>query len=286
MIKYIIVLCALCISCTVNVTKQEVTKKDFLKQVEVIRQTQIKLENLSKKVAEIEKENALLTDKVNQMETKMSTTSKIDMQPKIQPIIHRNESIQQDTSLGLQNWTTEEKQQAEAIIVNFEEATENKMPNHELIGNKFPFLRFIGSNGEIVDLSEFKGKKKLVLVILRGFAGSVCLVCSSQTIALSKNIEQFHDKDTEVVLVYPGPIETVPNFINSVRNLEENVTLPFPVVLDVDLNLVNTFKINGSLAKPSTLILDKDGIVRYAYVGKNPSDRPTIPDLLNAIDEF
>lgn len=267
----------LCISCTVNVAKPAVTKEDFNKSIEALRQTQVKVANLTKRVDELEKSNANLVSKVNSLQTLGSTNNKSRAVP-VQPIAY---SIPQ-----VPHWTVKERTMIQNLIARFENNNDKKMANHELVGNKFPFLRFVNSNGEVIDLRQHVANKKLVVVVLRGFAGSVCLVCSSQTLALSKQIKKFHDRNTEVILVYPGEIETIPQFISSVHDIESTLPLPFPIVLDADLSLVNEFKINGSLAKPSTMIIDENGIVRYAYVGKHPGDRPTIPNLLKVIDDI
>ena len=75
-------------------------------------------------------------------------------------------------------------------------------------------------------------------------------------------------------------------FIEAVQNLREGFTPPFPIVLDVDLAAVRAFRIDGSLAKPTSLIVDESGVVRYAYVGKQPADRPSAEDLLSALDRM
>ena len=54
--------------------------------------------------------------------------------------------------------------------------------------------------------------------------------------------------------------------------------------LDVELKAINTLGIRGHLAKPSTYILDKKGQVRFAYVGKTTSDRPSIKAMLKELD--
>ncbi|WP_372366565.1 peroxiredoxin family protein [Candidatus Uabimicrobium sp. HlEnr_7] len=279
--KYFVILTCLCLtSCTLNVPPKSsgIPKDAFLKHSEVLQQTQVRVANLTRRVDVLEKSNSDLQSKVNSFRQQMGS---VQQETQVRPIQYTIPSAQPP-----QTWTSNQKKMITNLVKKFENSDEKKTPNNELIGNKFPFLRFVNSNGEVIDLSEFTPNKKLVLVVLRGFAGSVCLVCSSQTIALSKHIKKFHEKNAEVILVYPGEIDTIPHFIASVQNVEEGFDLPFPVVLDADLNLVNEFKINGSLAKPSTLIIDEDGIVRYAYVGKHPGDRPAIPSLLKVIDEF
>ncbi|BBM85666.1 hypothetical protein [Candidatus Uabimicrobium amorphum] len=57
----------LCISCTVDV-KPTVTRQDLNTTIEVLRKTQAKVDDLTKRVDELEKSNADLTSKVNSLQ--------------------------------------------------------------------------------------------------------------------------------------------------------------------------------------------------------------------------
>lgn len=59
-----------------------------------------------------------------------------------------------------------------------------------------------------------------------------------------------------------------------------------PVALDVSLIAVRQLGIEDNLAKPTSLIIDKAGVVRYAYVGKTIADRPSVKDLLNELSRY
>jgi peroxiredoxin len=185
-------------------------------------------------------------------------------------------------ALSADPWSPEEKALAARLIQRFGAArrTGAEENDDELIGRPLEQTRFVVGNGDVFDLADYRGKKKVVLVILRGFAGQVCLACSSQTVALARDIQRFRDAGAEVVVVYPGSVESLPAFLEAVRNLEDRFVPPFPVVLDVDCAAVKTFKIEGALAKPTSIVIDEQGVVRWAYVGKKPTDRPSAADLL------
>jgi peroxiredoxin len=159
---------------------------------------------------------------------------------------------------------------------------------HELVGHELSRTRFLSSTQATVDVATRKGKKNVVLVVLRGFDGSVCIACSGQTLAISKNLDEFDKRDAEVFLLYPGKAESIPVFLDAVRDLEGGnaQALPVEILLDVDLAVVKEFKIEGKLAKPSTLIMDKKGIVRFAHVGQSKTDRPTVGQMLDALDRI
>lgn len=155
----------------------------------------------------------------------------------------------------------------------------------DLLGKPLTQTRFLSPTGSVLDVAKQRGKKPVLLVILRGFSGQVCLYCAAQTTAIGKNIKKFNDLGVEVVVVYPGPVEAVAPFIEAVRSLS-NEPPPMPVALDVSLIAVRKLGIEANLAKPTSLIIDKNGVVRYAYVGRTIADRPSVKDLLNELSRY
>jgi antitoxin component YwqK of YwqJK toxin-antitoxin module/peroxiredoxin len=155
----------------------------------------------------------------------------------------------------------------------------------DLLGKPLTQTRFLSATGSVYDVAKQKDKKPVLLVVLRGFSGQVCLYCAAQTTAISKNIQKFNEMGVEVAVVYPGPVEAVGPFIEAVRSLSKEPP-PMPVALDVSLIAVRKLGIEDNLAKPTSLIIDKNGVVRYAYVGKTIADRPAVKDLLNECSRY
>ncbi|MGH8590342.1 MAG: redoxin domain-containing protein, partial [Gammaproteobacteria bacterium] len=184
-----------------------------------------------------------------------------------------------------QKWTKAERDLVPELIARYENAS--RAPSvgkrRDLVGRPLAYTRFLQDDGEVLDLDDLRGTR-VVLIIMRGFAGAVCLHCSTQMLALVKNLGEFERRKTRVFVVYPGEAATVPVFMESVRALDPNFRPPFRILLDVDLAAVRAFLIEGSLAKPTTLIVDESGIVRLAYVGQQPSDRPSMDLVLRQID--
>ncbi len=155
----------------------------------------------------------------------------------------------------------------------------------DLLGKPLTQTRFLSATGSVLDIAKQRGKKPVLMVVLRGFSGQVCLYCAAQTTAIGKNIAKFRELGVEVVVIYPGPVEAVAPFIEAVRSLA-NEPPPMPVALDVSLIAVRQLGIEDNLAKPTSLIIDKEGIVRYAYVGSTIADRPAVKDLLNELARY
>ena len=65
-----------------------------------------------------------------------------------------------------------------------------------------------------------------------------------------------------------------------------NEDIPYPILLDINLTGVDQLGIRAELAKPSTYIIDREGRVRFAYVGESIADRPTVDSVLRQLDQL
>lgn len=152
-------------------------------------------------------------------------------------------------------------------------------------GRKLPVAKFVDAGGKLVDLAGFVGQKTVVLVFMKGFySQGICVYCTRQTAELAQNAKNFTTAGAEILVVYPGGEDHINAFVKSVREYEKSddprFQLPFKVLLDVNQDVVRALKIDGDLAHPTSFILDKDGTVRYQYVGRSLSDRPKAAALL------
>ena len=150
-------------------------------------------------------------------------------------------------------------------------------------------LKFKDKNGKVIAISDYMGKKNVVLVFTKGFSGSICPYCKTQTSRLISNYKRFTEADTEVIVVFPGDKAHYDDFVTAALKTEkaEVDSVPFPIVLDEDFSATNFFDIRGSLTSPSTFILDKQGKVQLAYVAKknNTTDRPSISAMLDKLKQ-
>jgi peroxiredoxin len=168
--------------------------------------------------------------------------------------------------------------------------------NTELDGCDVGSLDFVSIDGKPVDLRLFRGQRNVVLVVTRGntsgtgpgaYDGNICLYCATQTSRLIANYQAFRDHDAEVVVVFPirqvADSGSVSQFHEALRRDGTTAEPPFPLVLDVELRAVDQLGIRADLSKPATYILDKQGQVRFAYVGATIADRPSIQSMLEQL---
>lgn len=145
-------------------------------------------------------------------------------------------------------------------------------------------LGFVTLDGREVRLEEFLGKRNVVLIMMRGYNSQVCMYCTAHTSRLLVNHKEFVKRNAEVLVVYPGPKDKVPLLLKSIKNVADAENPPFPLLLDEDLRVVKLLGIEADLAKPATYIVDKQGQVRFAYVGATTSDRPALKVLFDQLD--
>lgn len=153
-------------------------------------------------------------------------------------------------------------------------------------------LKFVGKDGQETRLRDLYAKQNVVLVMTRGYNGAICPYCSTQTARLIANYQKIKDRNAEVVVVYPleksDDIPRLDDFVKKVFEMDpkaaELKSIPFPILLDVDLVAVDGLGIRRDLSKPATYIIDSSGKLRFAYVGESLSDRPSVAAILKQLD--
>ncbi len=127
-----------------------------------------------------------------------------------------------------------------------------------------------------VELSELTAKSRVVLVVLRGWPGYQCPLCTKQVQEYVTNARQFREKGAQVVMVYPGPADKLEaharEFLNNKQWPEE-----FLFVMDPDYVLTRRYGLRWDAKKetayPSTFIVDQTGRVQFSYISKSHGDR-------------
>ena len=150
-------------------------------------------------------------------------------------------------------------------------------------------LVFTNKDGTKIRMADYVGKKNVILVFTEGFNGMICPFCQTQTSRLVANYEKFQQRDCEIIVVYPGPEEKLEEFIEAALKTEKEQVddVPFPIALDRDFRATDFFDIHSKHAHPSTYLIDKQGNVKFAYVGTDmTADRPSVKALLNRLDNL
>ena len=137
-----------------------------------------------------------------------------------------------------------------------------------------------------VKLSELVKSGPVVVVVLRGYPGYQCPICSKQVGELVSKAKAFKDAKASVVLIYPGPGEKL-----TMRADEfiQDTTLPdnFHLVTDPGYTFVNAYHLRWDApretAYPATFVVDRDRKVVFAKVSKTHGGRSSVMEVLKAL---
>jgi peroxiredoxin (alkyl hydroperoxide reductase subunit C) len=137
------------------------------------------------------------------------------------------------------------------------------------VGDVAPDFELPASGNRIVKLSDFRGKKN-VLLAFYPFAFSP--VCSLQLPGLQENLGKFRDLNTEVLGISVDSKHSSTAFA-------EHLKLDFPLVSDFNKEITTAYGVlrEGGFAERALFVIDKEGKVAYAHVnaiGEVPDNAP------------
>lgn len=137
-----------------------------------------------------------------------------------------------------------------------------------------------------VKLSEVKGSGPVVLVVLRGFPGYQCPLCSRQVGALVSKAAEFKKQNAKVLMVYPGPVSNLKGKAEQFLG-NSKLPAPFTLLIDPDYEFTNAYGLRWNApretAYPSTFVLDEKGTVTFAKVSKTHGGRTRPDEVLKAV---
>ncbi|HSD83591.1 MAG TPA: peroxiredoxin [Anaerolineae bacterium] len=137
------------------------------------------------------------------------------------------------------------------------------------VGDVAPDFELPASGNRLIKLSNFRGKKK-VLLAFYPFAFSP--VCSLQLPGLQENLDKFQALNTEVLGISVDSKHSSTAFA-------EHLKLDFPLVSDFNKEITAAFGVlrEGGFAERALFVIDKDGKIAYAHVnpiGEVPDNTP------------
>jgi len=131
------------------------------------------------------------------------------------------------------------------------------------LGKKAPDFMAKTTEGKAIRLSNFKGKKNLVLVF---YQGSFCSVCGAQLSNIQNHLSAFRAQDTEIIAISADDRE------HALQSVGEH-GLTFNVVPDADKQIISRFGVANiskkGIAWPSLFVVDKKGTVKLSYASED-----------------
>ena len=96
--------------------------------------------------------------------------------------------------------------------------------------------------------------------------------------------QEYEHRQIHVVAIYGQGF-------NAVRSFAERERLPFPLLVDETRSVIRRYGVyvrinfeSWNMARPSTVLVDKAGVVRFIFVGRNQLQWPTHEMVFTALE--
>lgn len=154
------------------------------------------------------------------------------------------------------------------------------------VGDEAKDFELMSLGGEKVKLSKLTASGPVVLVVLRGYPGYQCPLCTKQVGDLIGKADEFKKAGARVVLVYPGPADKLKEHAGEFVK-GKDYPAHFTFLLDPDYTFTNAYGLRwdakNETAYPSTFVLDGKRQVTFAKVSTTHGDRSKVADVLKAV---
>lgn len=124
-------------------------------------------------------------------------------------------------------------------------------------------------DGPNLRLEEYRGQ-----VVLINFWASWCGPCRQEMPILDRLHQRYEDTGFAVLGV------NVEGSEGPARQLLDKVPVTFPVLIDENQRVSELYRLK---AMPSTIVVDRDGVVRYVHLGYRPGDEAKYVEMVKQL---
>lgn len=154
-------------------------------------------------------------------------------------------------------------------------------------GNPLPEFRALSEDGRTLSSSDLKGRPSVILFV----RGNWCPFCSRQVADLTRYYKTINDLGARLILVTPKPLQTT-------RRVADIFGVDFEFWLDESLHIANELGLalprgvpadhrreyGEDTVWPTSIVVDADGIIRYAVLSKFIADRPNPQKFVSVLE--
>ena len=164
------------------------------------------------------------------------------------------------------------------------------------VGEKAPDFELpLQGQDSYLTLSKLIADGPVVVVVLRGYPGYQCPICSRQVGGLVNRAKTLSralgEQPNRVVLVYPGE-DSNESLDRRAKEFVGSRKLPEPLVMvcDPGMEMITSWGLRWDApretAYPSAYVIGASGRVKWAKVSNSHSDRATVEEILKAISNL
>ena len=151
------------------------------------------------------------------------------------------------------------------------------------VGDKAPDFKLFNQDGEPVSLSDYKGKKVVVLFFPAANTG----VCTKEMCTFRDDLKEFEKMDAQVLGI---SVDTH----YSLKMFQEKNNYNFPLLSDFNKKVINDYDVvldvfapgkfdYQKVAKRSAFVVDGTGTLKYVEVLASPGDEPNYEAIKKAL---
>jgi len=125
------------------------------------------------------------------------------------------------------------------------------------VGSNAPDFALPAQDGEEVRLSDFRGRKNVVIYF---YPKDFSIGCTAEAKAFRDSYQTFADTDTEVIGISGDSVDSHQRF-------SEHCGLPFNILSDTGKTVRELYEIGGLFGTSGrvTYVVDRDGVIRYVF---------------------
>jgi peroxiredoxin len=154
------------------------------------------------------------------------------------------------------------------------------------VGDKAPDFVLKDLQGTEVSLGEQLKQGPVVVIVLRGYPGYQCPICSRQFAEMIGKGKEFADAKATVLFVYPGPADDLDKYAKEFvggKTFPEN----YRFLIDPDFKFTELYGLRWNAPKetayPSSFVVGRNDVITFAKVSHSHGDRASSSELLEAL---
>lgn len=133
------------------------------------------------------------------------------------------------------------------------------------IGSYAPDFRLMAHTGKVINLSDYRNRRNVILFFVREYT---CFQCRSHATQLGRLYNKFQEANCEILVIIGSDLETA-------RKYAELIKAPFPVLADPQREVYHTYELEKYFAlfqRTASIVVDTLGVVKYLK-------RTTVPNV-------
>lgn len=146
-------------------------------------------------------------------------------------------------------------------------------------------LPIVGKKGYLTLSDEYR-EGPVVVIVLRGYPGYQCPICTRQVASLANRSSALKSLAAKIVLVYPGDVDDLQRRAEQFKGTRR---LPEPMILvrDNQMKMARKWGLHWDkhheTAYPATYVVDRNGDIRWKKVSTSHAQRSTVEEILKEL---